>query len=647
MADLTNSRSMSPQGVQEYNNRLRTRRSRLASMLTQPNSSVDSGTLDDISSWASKAFAPAGRVISRTARDPLGAVMEGLRPPTWEGIKKSGRLAMELLPGAGMVDSGKLGGQSYESFKKGDYTNAALQQLLGAAMLATEIPMLKGAKPTIRSVANQLTDSPYYSRLADSLNDPKMQNKMTGGQLRAHFKNHPEGVGRVELEHTGVDKFFEQPKVTRDEVVEQYNANRLELKDTDYRADGKLPKNVEEELRGRADEMARVDAARSEIDAADIDSRADVYYRNMIDEFEPMHHDLVLPGYSTDYTERAIRSPGVKFADIHDPFPEDTIMHQRFVRREVDGMSSTHIEEGQSDIHQAGRKVRKDEIKRIAADRNVQAPGKNQKPSAEYKAIMNEVPENFGYSNKLETLDNLTEGNPKYKLERIKNDTGDDVTRLTQFDSDGKISDIHEANRANEGILTNWISEAGGGIPDAPYKNTNDWTLINFKRALKEAVDNGDEMVSWTAGVDQVNRFPGVTEKQRLGLTKYYDEQKTGVVSKYVKKKGGSVQKRGMPITKSMTKDEIQKIESMILPTDTLGHDIALNDFGLPEGSYEVIKSGNGFMLKILDSSAKKTTQVWGVKITPKMAKSVAKGVALSGAGVAATSLMRNDEDIY
>ena len=45
-------------------------------------------------------------------------------------------------------------------------------------------------------------------------------------------------------------------------------------------------------------------------------------------------------------------------------------------------------------------------------------------------------------------------------------------------------------------------------VPRAPYvTNTKDWTAMGFKQALKHAVDNGYEGITWTNGAQQADRY--------------------------------------------------------------------------------------------------------------------------------------------
>jgi len=105
-----------------------------------------------------QAFAPAGRVLRRTARDPIGAIITALEPPSPKGLRATALLAGEMLPGAGIFDSGQYGRKSAEALKKGDYGISLAEMLTGMGMAATEYPLLKGAKPAIKKAGQWMTD---------------------------------------------------------------------------------------------------------------------------------------------------------------------------------------------------------------------------------------------------------------------------------------------------------------------------------------------------------------------------------------------------------------------------------------------------------------------------------------------------------
>jgi hypothetical protein len=52
-----------------------------------------------------------------------------------------------------------------------------------------------------------------------------------------------------------------------------------------------------------------------------------------------------------------------------------------------------------------------------------------------------------------------------------------------------------------------WGIETSGLTPDAPFKKSSQWSMLAFKRMVRYAAENGFDMVSWTPGEVQVERY--------------------------------------------------------------------------------------------------------------------------------------------
>jgi hypothetical protein len=56
-------------------------------------------------------------------------------------------------------------------------------------------------------------------------------------------------------------------------------------------------------------------------------------------------------------------------------------------------------------------------------------------------------------------------------------------------------------------VVESSLSSNAGGVPDAPYKDTKEWTALAAKHVLKYAVENGYDGVTWTTGKQQAERY--------------------------------------------------------------------------------------------------------------------------------------------
>ena len=63
--------------------------------------------------------------------------------------------------------------------------------------------------------------------------------------------------------------------------------------------------------------------------------------------------------------------------------------------------------------------------------------------------------------------------------------------------------DIDDADLA----LNKLTGQGTTGVPDAPFKETMDWTGLAMKRVIDEAADGGYDRVSWTGGERQADRY--------------------------------------------------------------------------------------------------------------------------------------------
>ena len=65
------------------------------------------------------------------------------------------------------------------------------------------------------------------------------------------------------------------------------------------------------------------------------------------------------------------------------------------------------------------------------------------------------------------------------------------------------LQDLHDANIA----LHKLEGQGTTGVPDAPFKETMNWTGLAMKRVIDEAADGGYDRVSWTGGERQADRY--------------------------------------------------------------------------------------------------------------------------------------------
>ena len=145
----------------------------------------------------------------------------------------------------------------------------------------------------------------------------------------------------------------------------------------------------------------------------------------------------------------------------------NVLAHARVNDREIPGVGkSLHIEEIQSDWHQAGRKQG-------------------------YKVAVSEK----------EKQDMISEIQKLEKLIISKKGTDQDIIRYNE------LTDYYNKNVNDQ-----------GGIPNAPFKKT--WDELTLKRMIKEAADNGYDAISWTPGEAQAARYDLSKQIEKLHYAK-------------------------------------------------------------------------------------------------------------------------------
>lgn len=70
-------------------------------------------------------------------------------------------------------------------------------------------------------------------------------------------------------------------------------------------------------------------------------------------------------------------------------------------------------------------------------------------------------------------------------------------------------SDLHQTGRKKGYFDPDSLAsrrESSGAVPDAPFKSTEEWTMLAFKRMVRWAAEFGFDRIAWTTGDQQVER---------------------------------------------------------------------------------------------------------------------------------------------
>lgn len=343
------------------------------------------------------------------------------------------------------------------------------------------------SKPGMAIQAMANTNKPFYSAVENAVAAAK-QPKADAQQWLSFLKNQP-GVKQEELAHLGLDKL--SGSITKDELLKAVQEGQPQIKEV-----VKGAKSWDNLTSQERDKMAMKYG--DETGSIPSDTELKNWY-NQNQKSDTKYHSYQLPG-GENYREMLLTLPDKQQRlyewEYFDPktqtskqfkteaeakaaAPEGAVVNQKEVAelnpayrsshwdepnvlahirmndRNIDGKKSLHLEEIQSDWHQAGRKQ--------------------------------------GYKQ-----DN------KNKLS-VKNEGG--IWRVR--DENGQRVDLNGAagftteEGARNAIANN--TRDIGGVPDAPFKKT--WDELALKKAITHAVKNGYDSISWTPGEAQAARY--------------------------------------------------------------------------------------------------------------------------------------------
>ena len=579
------------------------------------------------------------------------------------GLGRAGRGRLNKVMNVGEVVSG-VGGAAAGVADTAQAQTPLERNIMGGLAVASMIPgvgaVTKYAKPALKNAL-------YRSRLGPAIEAMPMD-KMTGQQAASHFSKFPGGVGSDELNYTGVQGLLTQPQVTKAGLLEQYRANPLEIKDV---IKGK-PASADDYPIIEKDGYFRIYNKQGGMESREYLSRAEAQ-QHLETEILPFDRGTdptqfggpktTLPG-GDDYQELLMTLPTNRFkyekrlSEVKAAHgqPDDAVgfanwatkqetdeltrladksefsnyqgghyeepnvlAHSRYNTRNVDGDKTLFIEEIQSDWHQTGR--------------NQGYKGDHVPLSEAEKSEMNRL----GLSGPL------------------------NATQETRY---------QELNARLFGDQ---------GVPDAPYKSTDKWQGLAFSRMVRQAADGGHDRIAWTPGKVQADRYDlsdkigkievtdaidlsksgkgsGLIYNDNVRMTRMRDPDGSEVMDLAFNKEGKILQGdgKGKNLSEVVGKELAEKLIKSKGSVNFSGDNLSVGGEGM-KSFYDkmMVKTANKFAKKYgqkveVKSMGKAAKEVWSLKLTPEMKKDILKGgVALSGAGVAATSLIGQEEGYY
>jgi hypothetical protein len=124
-----------------------------------------------------------------------------------------------------------------------------------------------------------------------------------------------------------------------------------------------------------------------------------------------------------------------------------------------------------------------------------------------------------------------------YEFARVNGiDNIDEAYTRFQRENPGQYSDLHDTRVESD-------AAARGAVPDAPFKDPADYSLLELKKQLLNAANAGDDYLAVTPAEMQIHRYQGGMEGQReAGMRHVYDRVVPGQLEKLARQYGLSTE---------------------------------------------------------------------------------------------------------
>ncbi|HSX21492.1 MAG TPA: PLxRFG domain-containing protein [Gaiellaceae bacterium] len=310
-----------------------------------------------------------------------------------------------------------------------------------------------------------------------------------------------------------------------------------------------------------------------------------------------------------------------------------------------DGKKTLHIQEIQSDLHQQGRRQgyqtpvdipRKVVTAERAKLKDVFDPAYAGESLESYIEGRNELAHAYAKEQRANAPDRIT-GDTLVnavkvdgKLTRITTDLRDQPEQMAK-----RLQKAYDDNREVE----IGMAEAGNNdrVPDAPFKK--EWPLLAFKRALREAVENGYDRVTWDTGDTQNKRYD---LSKHIDSLHYNEGVDGGTLIGNKEGRGSSVLDK-TNVTPEQLADHVGKdVAEKLMAQEPDKHGLrSLEGVQLQVGG----KGMRGFYDQMLPTEVQKYVKQWGGKVGESTMATKSEPGSLDVVGADGSLLLRTDYD--
>ena len=360
--------------------------------------------------------------------------------------------------------------------------------------------------PQAAEVANK-----WYSALENAIAGFN-QKQATPDQWKGMIKNFP-GIKQNELDWVGVNEWLDKQegKVSQAELLKFVQENNVQLEEV-VKGDSFLSPKIQELLS-------------SEGISAEYDSQVDEYYFKDSTgediEFNELSDDIQEAIYN-EYPDRVdtkysgYQLPGGKnYKELLITLPPAPMTKEEFSNHEA----ARGIIYGNDERLQEEYKYYLEDPIKFSKNNNYQS-GHWEEPNILVHVRFNERTD--------------ADGNKVLFLEEIQSDwhqAGRDIGYKELLDK--RFKELDAKILVGEKLTEEekkWYqdNEMLIGVPNAPFKNSTQWSLLAMKRMVRYAAENGFDKIAWTTGQQQFDRYAQGTEEEKAkrlrGMQEFYDK---------------------------------------------------------------------------------------------------------------------------
>lgn len=383
----------------------------------------------------------------------------------------------------------------------------------------------------------------FFSSLERAIENTN-QAKASAEQWLATLAKMP-GVKKEELEWTELPEWLKAQggPVTREELLAFVREGGVQVDEVvrreptidQFELDDLTTQLYDQELDAAVDNLRDLNPDADEEELRDLAARnvswgmqEDEARNQLVEQSEtrPEFGDYTEPG-GEDYTELLLTLPPgaggnperVPPTHWNDP---GVVAHLRFkTRSDVDGRRVMFIEEVQSDWHQKGRDQGYDRPADPAAVKRAQKAFEDARQAFETAA---QRAVNLAVRYGMQASDTSLQHRTRMLLGRATDFAGENNLDHQHPDLGDALIEASKL-RADEDLRGREFDIAKGnirtGVPDAPFKTS--WPALAMKRAIRWAADNNFNVVAWTTGEQQRERYDLARHIENIRVTKQPD----------------------------------------------------------------------------------------------------------------------------